>query len=196
VPLDLPDKPEKEPGLSELTFVRLEQKKLDLQRKGISTAPVEVQMHSQVAFSFACIGFTLIGIPARHSGASPRNQRRDRDVSGARDGLLRFFDPGPIPRDEEYLRIVPYHLGAELFVPSCWHDFPAGGPTAEPEAFRQRDAGGTLSVSESEFSGDSLHRRDDVRDVFIERQLDQRRIAASTANARLSSDSDCVYSLS
>jgi len=63
VPLDLPDKPEKEPGLSELTFVRLEQKKLDLQRKGISTAPVEVQMHSQVAFSFACIGFTLIGIP-------------------------------------------------------------------------------------------------------------------------------------
>ncbi len=63
IPLTLKEKTEKEPGLSDLTFRELLLKKHELESRGISATPVEVQIHSQVAFSFACIGFTLIGIP-------------------------------------------------------------------------------------------------------------------------------------
>ena len=33
------------------------------QRKADITAPVRIQIHRQISFSFACIGFTLVGIP-------------------------------------------------------------------------------------------------------------------------------------
>ncbi|HNV00428.1 MAG: LptF/LptG family permease [Verrucomicrobia bacterium] len=49
--------------LSEMTFHRLMQEYYDYRRRGVDTTPVAVQMHRQVAFSFACIGFALIGIP-------------------------------------------------------------------------------------------------------------------------------------
>jgi len=49
--------------LSEMTFARLMQEYYDYRRRGVDTTPVAVQMHRQVAFSFACIGFALIGIP-------------------------------------------------------------------------------------------------------------------------------------
>jgi len=38
-------------------------RQIHAQRKVDLTLPVRVQMHRQVAFSFACVGFTLVGIP-------------------------------------------------------------------------------------------------------------------------------------
>jgi lipopolysaccharide export system permease protein len=63
VPFTLQSRTNKEPGLSELTFTQLREKRRDLESRGINVTPVDVQIHSQVAFSFACIGFTLVGIP-------------------------------------------------------------------------------------------------------------------------------------
>jgi lipopolysaccharide export system permease protein len=64
-PLDLTwkEKAERQPGLSDMGFLELWRKRSELERQGIPTTPVDVQIHSQVAFSFACIGFALIGIP-------------------------------------------------------------------------------------------------------------------------------------
>ena len=65
--IDLTPKPQKEkdeePKLSDMTFLQLREKISELRAKGISAARAEVQVHRMVSFSFACIGFTLIGIP-------------------------------------------------------------------------------------------------------------------------------------
>jgi len=61
--LQLPERIEREPSVTDLTFPQLLRKKKQLETMGISPMPVEVVLHSQISFSFACIGFTLVGIP-------------------------------------------------------------------------------------------------------------------------------------
>lgn len=61
--IEVKERTQREPGLSDLTFFQLQAKRRELERLGIPTTAVQVQIHSQVAFSFACIAFTIIGIP-------------------------------------------------------------------------------------------------------------------------------------
>lgn len=61
--LETRDKADKPTGLSEMTFIELWEKRRELKRQRIDTTPADLQIHWQVAFSFSCLGFTLVGIP-------------------------------------------------------------------------------------------------------------------------------------
>jgi lipopolysaccharide export system permease protein len=54
---------ERKPKLSEMTLPELVREKAALQAQGVSVMPVRVQIHRQIAFSFACFAFTLVAIP-------------------------------------------------------------------------------------------------------------------------------------
>lgn len=93
-PILLPEKSGRgrEPKISELSFQELILKRRELRRLGISGltpvekklhSQIEVQMHRQAAYSFACVGFTLVGIPL-----GIRVHRRETSVGAALAVLL------------------------------------------------------------------------------------------------------------
>lgn len=53
------DKPE----LSDMTFAELQTEIRELEGRGVDPTPALVHLHVKISFSFACIGFTLVGIP-------------------------------------------------------------------------------------------------------------------------------------
>ncbi len=66
-PMVLGKKPEqaqqRAPKLKELSFAQLRDRVTELKQKSIDPTPVQIEIHQKVALSFACIGFTMIGIP-------------------------------------------------------------------------------------------------------------------------------------
>lgn len=67
------------PKLADMTFAQLQaEKRVRDQQPGVDTTPILMQMHRQAAFSFACFGFTLIGIPL-----GIRAHRRETNVNAA-----------------------------------------------------------------------------------------------------------------
>ncbi len=51
------------PKPANMTFAQLRSELLRRREKGENVSPILVQLHRQVAFSFACVGFALVGIP-------------------------------------------------------------------------------------------------------------------------------------
>jgi len=103
------------PPLSDMTLAQLMNALYEYRRLGLDVTPVKVQMHRQAAFSFACLGYTLIGIPL-----AVRAHRRETSVGfGLALVLVTLYFRFPVlaqawePRPErhpEWLLWVPNFL--------------------------------------------------------------------------------------
>lgn len=71
------------PKPSEMTYRQLQEELARRRDSGDALSPIRVQMHRQLSFSFACIGFTLVGIPL-----GLRSHRRETNIGVALALLL------------------------------------------------------------------------------------------------------------
>ncbi|MBI3850006.1 MAG: LptF/LptG family permease [Verrucomicrobia bacterium] len=63
IPLEFKPPKVRKPHLSDMTFFQLQNERLAWEQKGIDATPVLTEINSKVSFSFACLSFTLVGIP-------------------------------------------------------------------------------------------------------------------------------------
>lgn len=64
IPVDLPKVgPPRATKLNEMSFAQLREELAKRKEQGVAVTPVLVQMHKQIAFSFASFAFTLVAIP-------------------------------------------------------------------------------------------------------------------------------------
>jgi lipopolysaccharide export system permease protein len=105
LPVDLSRPRLGDPPLTDMTMGELLATYYEFRRLGVDITPVTVQMHRQVAFSFACVGFTLVGIPL-----AVRAHRRETSAGiGIALGL-----------------VVVYH--AFVVLAQAWQTYPARYP--------------------------------------------------------------------